>query len=289
MLPSLSLAAKLPGQLGDLATLCPAVCELWQSVQVRNSEVVGKWGREKEEGGRVAGPVAPGKGGCGGFLGVSLIKVSQKTKLPKGAHSSSSTNNLPGTREISILHSYQHWVKLKCALLKMVWFPQKPVHSQHGMCKIEPEVNHQKCKVLSWSWVSSSMKSLLLEGFGGLFVNPVVTTLCSPGSQQREQLFTPVQQMPGEDWLLWHKQHKCWWFYPWVLHSRHVEDCYQWQVQNEYRKNIHFLKSNQEQKSEFGKIGDHQNDSKRDEWGGITGDHGLRLQNKICILEFSAN
>lgn len=91
MLPSLSLAAKLPGQLGDLATLCPAVCELWQSVQVRNSEVVGKWGQEKEEGTRVAGPVAPGKGGCWGFLGVNLIKVSQKTMLPKGAQSSYTT------------------------------------------------------------------------------------------------------------------------------------------------------------------------------------------------------
>lgn len=59
MLPSLSLAAKLPGQLGDLATLCPAVCELWQPVQVRDSKVVGKGGKKRE--GEVAGPVAPGK------------------------------------------------------------------------------------------------------------------------------------------------------------------------------------------------------------------------------------
>lgn len=91
MLPSLSLAAKLPGQLGDLATLCPAVCELWQSVQVRDSEVVEKWGWEKEERRRVAGPVAPGKGGCWGFLGVNLIKVSSKTTLPKRAQSSYAT------------------------------------------------------------------------------------------------------------------------------------------------------------------------------------------------------
>lgn len=105
MLPSLSLAAKLPGQLGDLATLCPAVCELWQSVQVRNSEVGEKWGREKEERRRVAGPVAPGRGGC---WGVNLIKVSQKTTLPKRAQSSYATSNLAGTREISNLHAYQH-------------------------------------------------------------------------------------------------------------------------------------------------------------------------------------
>lgn len=56
------------------------------------------------------------------------------------------------------------------------------------------------------------------------------------------------------------------------------------------KKIINFLKrSNQEQNSEFGKVGDHQNDSKRDEWEGRTGGPGLRLKNKICILEFSAS
>ena len=43
---------SFPGSWADLATLCPAVCELWQPVQVRDREVVG------DRGGR--------RGGCGG-------------------------------------------------------------------------------------------------------------------------------------------------------------------------------------------------------------------------------
>ena len=41
---------SFPGSWADLATLCPAVCELWQPVQVRDREVVREGG-----GGRVSG------------------------------------------------------------------------------------------------------------------------------------------------------------------------------------------------------------------------------------------
>lgn len=75
--------------------------------------------------------------------------------------------------------------------------------------------------------------------------------------------------------------------YPCGLHSRHGEECYQLQVQNGCRKINSLKKTNQEQ-TNFGKVGDHQNNTKRDEWEGRTGDHELRL-NKICILEFSEN
>lgn len=89
---------SFPGSWADLATLCPAVCELWQPVQVRDREVVREGG-----GGRVSGGEEEGGGPGGakakrmlGPLGANFINVSQKTKLPRGAQSSATTKQQLG-------------------------------------------------------------------------------------------------------------------------------------------------------------------------------------------------
>ena len=78
---------SFPGSWADFATLCPAVCELWQPVQVRDREVV------REGGG---GPSGARAKRMLGPLGANFINVSQKTKLPRGAQSSATTKQLLG-------------------------------------------------------------------------------------------------------------------------------------------------------------------------------------------------
>lgn len=103
MLPSLSLAAKLPGQLGDLATLCPAVCELWQSVQVRNSEAVGKWGQEKEEGRRGPAQWRQGKEDAE-VSWESTLSQSVKRPCFQSQHNPATLpSKQPGTRDLFVL------------------------------------------------------------------------------------------------------------------------------------------------------------------------------------------
>ena len=75
---------SFPGSWADLATLCPAVCELWQPVQVRDREVVEKGGGGRAVGGRrVASPVAPGQRGCWVSLEPTL-SMSVKDQASKG-------------------------------------------------------------------------------------------------------------------------------------------------------------------------------------------------------------
>lgn len=87
---------SFPGSWADLATLCPAVCELRQPVQVRDREVVEQGeGRKRErwweEGG---GPSGARAKRMLSFLGANLINVGQKTELPRAAQSSSTTKQL---------------------------------------------------------------------------------------------------------------------------------------------------------------------------------------------------
>lgn len=78
---------SFPGSWADLAALCPAVCELWQPVQVRDREVVekGGGGRESGRGRRVASTVAPGQRGC--YISLEpTLSMSVKRPSFQGRH-----------------------------------------------------------------------------------------------------------------------------------------------------------------------------------------------------------
>lgn len=76
---------SFPGSWADLAALWPAVCELWQPVQVRDREVVEKGGGGRAVGG--GGWRAQWRQGKedAGFPWSQPYQCQSKTELPRGA------------------------------------------------------------------------------------------------------------------------------------------------------------------------------------------------------------
>lgn len=126
MLPSLSLAAKLPGQLGRFS----------HSAQLSvNSGSQFKWGierwwrreeRVRQGGRRVASPVAPGQRGCWVSLEPTW-SMSVKKRASKGRIIQLHYKATSETRVVSNALSSQSWGNLKCTLVKMAQLPQKTV------------------------------------------------------------------------------------------------------------------------------------------------------------------
>lgn len=172
---------SFPGSWADLATLCPAVCELWQPVQVWDREVVEKSGGGRGSGGgrRVASPVAPGPRGHWVSLEPTL-STSVKRRRFQGEHNPTPLqSNLWETREISNTLSFRSSVHLKCTLVKMAQLLQKTVQSLPRDVGDKTKVKNKKMQSFTnfnfpAEWVYASCK--LLE----LFAKFAVATLLFP-------------------------------------------------------------------------------------------------------------
>lgn len=148
---------SFPGSWADLATLCPAVCELRQPVQVRDREVVRKGGRGRGSGGRrrAAGLVAPGQRGCWVSLEPTLSMSVKRPSFQKEYNPTPLQSNFWVTREISNTLSFK-------SRLSNVFFYRWPSccrtqSSLYGAAGDKAKMKHQKGTVLYQFWFSSSM------------------------------------------------------------------------------------------------------------------------------------